>query len=1639
MSRIDDLVVTASAPDGVSSLRLDIAVRRTPNFIRSHKKTTKLVAALVAEDINAESDPDALVERRLAVAVSGFQPQAQEIAELAAVARAQSTAEEFFGLVRTPRRFATRPRLEQLLGMVAATLAGSPDAPGSAEYRCWSLLRRLWIMQTQLETGHEDTWTNILDDLRPVAVGGSLENAVALRDRLEQFAGAFATTAGSVDAMTLRQQLHGQIAADTHVRPQGWPRLLAVDSQTRTSVGRSVMGRQVTLRLPRAVLRARLRAAVASPGDLVVTGESGVGKSALVLDAIEQDELGEDRQALALNLRSLPKTQIGLLAGLLSPFDELLAEMTAPDRMLIVDGAEAAAASHGDVFLHLVSAARNAGVKVVAVTTTEGATSVVELMKRSGEAPRELTVVGLGDEELREAARSFPSLQRLVENVRARELLRRPIVIDLLCRSSDPGLPLSEAQALQHVWHHLVRNENRRDAGDPEEREQVILSLADHAVSPRNVDELLSHLDHAAVEGLRRSGLLLPASTLPWERVPSFKHDLVRAYAVARMLLADRSPASALLARGAPRWTLPAARLACEILLAAPDDPTYPFSGRFAALQQAFDALAASGRGQRWSDVVVEAVLEIPDSGGVLRDAWPALLSDDGLGIARLVRVLHARHQRDGVIDHTVAEPVVVQLLEPGLSRRVVEDATSLVRDWLRAQVLDWTPAGQSTRTRIRDAILRRCAGKERVLDQEESARRAELAARTPEQVAADEERARRFAAPRVPSGRRRRPIAVRRRPYLWIDDPEIEHLALLGADLGPDGEAILRRIAEDDPYKLVYAVEAVVAGQSLAAYDPGLLLDLVESYYIEQDDEDDGGWSSGMLDDGIRDHGHGGGGGPLASYLNGPFLAMFRADYRGGVALLNRMLDHAARFRVRRSAARRYERGADQTPTGETLSIAGEPREYAGDANVWHWYRGTGSGPYPCMSALQALEFVTEEYATAGASPIALSGIMTAEAHNLAMPALALAVLVRHLEDVGDALDPYLVEPAVWELEFSRSINDQMGLLAARVPKLAHPERRSWSLREVSMVLAFAADGQRIQQLKGVGDRLVENAHRELGEDVSPRARERLAAVRNWAAGLDRNAYETRLEEDGVVIQQTANPEVDRVLADSNAHLRRTNDAVGLIVQHAHVRDNGGRAPDITPELLHADLALARGLLEDPPQTYGFSSDGPIAVAATAVELHLTARAVVPFDDLVWCARTLLQVAVADRASDADDDSVFDQGADRSAARALPFLLLPAARDLRAALSVEATDDLDALIAAIGGMAVHGNSETRLAFARALDAVWAAPCDTDQLHGRCHHRVAFDLVVESAAEAVIGPWDQELQRRALVSLDPPHLDTLDTILGEDIHVRRLNPALRATGAAATTAACCREDARHALGVILGAHQRGMLAREHGYSHSDSDSLVAARAALWQASTGDDEATLQYIRNYLPKSNLLAEGLGSLAAAADERPDVGQHARRLWPQIMDLVLDASDDHPKLFTEHPWGVYARAYLIPNPSARQRYLTSELAGDPASWRDLLAWRPQVDRWVRAAGPGRMSLDHLVIAIRDLDVRGQIEHGLPWIEQAVGGAGPDCAWTYTLPEWLHERRPDLRLAADIARWQRVVDFLVVAGDTRVADLAD
>lgn len=252
------------------------------------------------------------------------------------------------------------------------------------------------MMQVELEPGHEDGWTRLVDELRTTAREPSHEAAIALRDRIEHLSGELARNAGALDAQALRQRLHGHIRSDVPVPPAGWSTLQALDQQARVAVARSVVGTESTsLTLPRHAVRDELSAAIRADGDLIVKGDSGVGKSALVMDAIEPTELGDSRQAIAVNLRHLPTRQLELLALLSTPLERLFSELTAPDRLLVIDSAEAAAEDHSETFSHLVRSARAVGLKLIAVATTEGAGVAAQLM---GQARRDYVVPGLDDE-----------------------------------------------------------------------------------------------------------------------------------------------------------------------------------------------------------------------------------------------------------------------------------------------------------------------------------------------------------------------------------------------------------------------------------------------------------------------------------------------------------------------------------------------------------------------------------------------------------------------------------------------------------------------------------------------------------------------------------------------------------------------------------------------------------------------------------------------------------------------------------------------------------------------------------------------------------------------------------------------------------------------------------------------------------------------------------------------------------------------------------------------------------------------------------------------------------------------------------------------------------------------------------------
>lgn len=1652
--QVDDLVIRAArADEDEPSLVLAVAARRSPNLVPSDELSRKLICAFIREVANAPTDGP---EHRCALAVAGDQAHARQLAVLADHALSQKNAPAFFRLIRAHGKFngGVRGRLEDVEALVklALTDLGVAD-PGQSrvEESCWELLSKLTVLFPRFETPDQADWAEVANSLIPAADGWDLLGATRLRDLLVTLADEYAPKAATVDLTMLRRAAHAALDSAKRRHRKGW-RALALIHDSATVVRDRITSEDGSraVRVDRSGPTAELLALARSAASVVAHGESGVGKSALVVAAAVDAAARSpaDTQAVCVNLRHLPRTGLELEAYLGAPLAVLLSELSAPQRLLVVDGADALPEGAENVFRYLAGAARLADVTVIAVTAGDARQLVRDVVAecRGGDVT-EYLVPPLTDAEVDQVTAVFGELAHLGANPRSRELLRRPVVVDLLVRGEVKGTPLSDADAMEQVWAGLVLRQGRTDRGRPYARNIALLNLADFALRGGDPLEVANRIDQAALDGLIRDGLLRMPADDPFGIGPEFAHDEVRRYAVARLLLSEGDPTAKLAAADVPRWSLGAARLACQALLAAADTPTNPADGRLARLQQAFDRLVEAGHGDRWGDVPGEALLTLGDPGPVLRDAWPGLRAAPDAGLKRLSRLVDQRLTGDsGLVRAAAVEPLISLLLDDGDVAWIAEKhLRRLVLNWLRALAAADTPAGHPLRLRLRDQLAAACAAADSRQQTEREAAAAARAARSAAEIAEEREfreRHRHLLSGPIgyPRSRRRR-----RRPQIpreITDEAMIELLALVGPDLGDQGEAILLRVARDAPSEIGPAVETPLAGRALARCRRGFLAQLTEAYYL--DDEEDG---SGFHEDGIRDHDpRRAGGTPLAAWYRGPFMVLFQTDFRNGVGVLNRMLNHAALARARMLADLGSYGPVDDADVdvyrGE-LGITGTSRAYVGDNQTWTWYRGTGVGPYPCMSALQALERVCDQLIDAEVPLANIVTVLLDGCENLAMPGLVVGLLVRHLENVGRLLDPYLAEPVVWDLEFTRVVHE--GILAASSEGLAQPERRRWSLREPAMVLALGADGERADELRVIGRRLVANARRLAAEAPADEAGQAAADrwlinVRAWASGLDRTNYQAREEEGTVYIQNTPPDDITAAQERDGEGLRLAGESTRLMVRY-HVQPSQGAAVPLTADDLAADLAAARELLENPPALGpGGPWDAPAAVAAAALEADVGSGIAMPAGSLRFAAEIVIRVGEgeAPRHPFDGEDSQFGQGADRSAARALPLLLLPQAAQLRALIDGgDGSEARSRAAAAARRIARSVPNEVRVHLARGTDRLWEAPCTGDE---SCHHRLGLALAVEMMRDCTIGAWDPNVGRRQVAVLADPVEHTLAGTADDAIDYARLDAPIRALAPAAQASICVSGRARELLAVLLTAHRRSLLACEHDPDHRGTHTLIAARALLTLAADTDGEPVREHIDAYGDNPSLLMNFLLGLSAAAEESPGRAATAARIWPSVVAYVISLHRRGRTAILDPDYGDYALASLMPNRTSEVAFYHRELGGEPIAWWQPLAWRDAVEQWLPLAQGNPACVSHLIGFLHPLPTNDQARAGLPWVERLVlADPGRVARRASLLSSWLIEVRQPASDAGLLAGWQRVVDALVVAGVSRLAPYSE
>ena len=178
--------------------------------------------------------------------------------------------------------------------------------------------------------------------------------------------------------------------------------------------------------------------------------------------------------------------------------------------------------------------------------------------------------------------------------------------------------------------------------------------------------------------------------------------------------------------------------------------------------------------------------------------------------------------------------------------------------------------------------------------------------------------------------------------------------------------------------------------------------------------------------------------------------------------------------------------------------------------------------------------------------------------------------------------------------------------------------------------------------------------------------------------------------------------------------------------------------------------------------------------------------------------------------------------GADRSAAAALPALLLPEFDHIR--------PDMSALEEALHRTGASVPDEVRMIFAHAAAPVWKAPCSPG---GKtCRHQVLWSAVLGGLRDCQLGAWDQPAQRRLIEPLAEPFDQTLPRVQTERLLVNRLTSPLIAAAEAARSGSCVAQEASRILDVLLTAHRRGAVywaEKNYGPPSGDEHGPATAR------------------------------------------------------------------------------------------------------------------------------------------------------------------------------------------------------------------
>jgi hypothetical protein len=487
--------------------------------------------------------------------------------------------------------------------------------------------------------------------------GGSLEDGAKLWARLVQLASENRATGGYFDLPKLIRVLRPDFDLQDHpdFRPD-WSRVEAVSAENVTGV-RSILG--TAIQLPRADEKSRMASEIAAHNVVVVAGESGSGKSAVISQLVAAG--GNFQRTIWLSAEQLSKTSHAEIAhafNLSHGIPELIKNSGIQGSVLVIDGLER---FEGDARRRAIELARAVkeegfdGWKVILTCQPQSLASALDALTEAGisDAHRvDFEKPKLA--EILDAVQIVAALRPLLLRLELQPILRNLMVLDWVLRADiaqrfSASRPwIGETEVIDSIWDRwagpgsmsLSRDSLLRTLG---QREGEKLSGAVH-VDSFSANEL-PLLGEFAQQGLIRVN----------QPSVRFAHDLMGDWARYRILkfAGNDAPEKSKTLAQIPRWSR-AIRLYAQSLAEHGEGLE---KWKAASIQLAGE----DAESKLVSDLFLDGLLFAANSISLLEQVWPDLIADKGQILHRLLkRLVHVASFPDwrisGLKDAKLAE-----------------------------------------------------------------------------------------------------------------------------------------------------------------------------------------------------------------------------------------------------------------------------------------------------------------------------------------------------------------------------------------------------------------------------------------------------------------------------------------------------------------------------------------------------------------------------------------------------------------------------------------------------------------------------------------------------------------------------------------------------------------------------------------------------------------------------------------------------------------------------------------------------------------------------------------------------------------------------------------------------------------------